>query len=327
MNIAFFDTKPYDKIWFDSLAKEYGYRIKYYDHKLTVDTALLAGGHDVVCVFVNDMVDAAVIEILHKHGVKLIALRCAGYNNVDLAAARDKLRVVRVPSYSPTAVAEHAMAQLLTLNRKTHRAYARTRDNNFSLNGLMGMDLRDKTMGIIGTGQIGKVLAQIATGFGMRVLANDPYPDEKSGLAYVTPEELFTLSDVISLHCPLTKETYHLIGEEAIGKMKDGVILLNTSRGALVDTEALLEGLISRKIGGAGLDVYEEEGDYFFEDKSSDILEDEELARLLSLPNVLVTSHQAFFTREAMQAIAMVTMENIYAAETGAELVNEVRGK
>jgi D-lactate dehydrogenase len=327
MNIAFFDTKPYDKIWFDSLAKEYGYRIKYYDHKLTVDTAVLAGGHDVVCVFVNDTVNAAVIEILHKHGVKLIALRCAGYNNVDIAAARDKLRVVRVPSYSPTAVAEHAMALLLTLNRKTHRAYARTRDNNFSLNGLMGMDLRDKTIGIIGTGQIGKVLAQIAAGFGMRVLANDPYPDEKSGLAYVTPDELFTLSDVISLHCPLTKDTYHLIGEEAIGKMKDGVILLNTSRGALVDTEALLEGLISRKIGGAGLDVYEEEGDYFFEDKSSDILEDEELARLLSLPNVLVTSHQAFFTREAMQAIAMVTMENIYAAETGAELVNEVRGK
>jgi D-lactate dehydrogenase len=219
------------------------------------------------------------------------------------------------------------MALLLTLNRKTHRAYARTRDNNFSLNGLMGMDLRDKTMGIIGTGQIGKVLAQIAAGFGMRVLANDPYPDTESGLAYVTPEELFTLSDVISLHCPLTKDTYHLIGEEAIGKMKDGVILLNTSRGALVDTEALLEGLINRKIGGAGLDVYEEEGDYFFEDKSSDIIEDEELARLLSLPNVLVTSHQAFFTKEAMPAIALVTMENIYAAETGAALVNEVRGK
>jgi D-lactate dehydrogenase len=327
MNIAFFDTKPYDKIWFDSLAKEYGYRIKYYDHKLTMDTAVLAGGHDVVCVFANDTVNAEVIEILHKHSVKLIALRCAGYNNVDIAAARDKLRVVRVPSYSPTAVAEHAMALLLTLNRKTHRAYARTRDNNFAINGLMGMDLRDKTMGIIGTGQIGKVLAQISTGFGMRVLANDPYPDTASGLAYVTPEELFTLSDVISLHCPLTKDTYHLIGGEAIGKMKDGVILLNTSRGALVDTEALLGGLISRKIGGAGLDVYEEESDYFFEDKSSDIIQDEELARLLSLPNVLVTSHQAFFTKEAMQAIAMVTMENIYAAETGAELTNEVRGK
>jgi D-lactate dehydrogenase len=327
MNIAFFDTKPYDKIWFDSLAKEYGYTIKYYEHKLHLDTAVLAAGYDVVCVFVNDTVSAEVVDILHKHGVKLIALRCAGYNNVDVAAAKGKMQVVRVPSYSPTAVAEHAMALLLTLNRKTHKAYARTRDNNFAINGLMGMDLRDKTMGIIGTGQIGKVLAHISSGFGMRVLAYDPYPDPASGLDYVTLEEVFTLSDVLSLHCPLTKDTYHLISGEAIVKMKDGVILLNTSRGALVDTEALLEGLISRKIGGAGLDVYEEEGDYFFEDKSSEIIQDEELARLLSLPTVLVTSHQAFFTKEAMQAIAMVTMENIYAAENGAELVNEVKGR
>ena len=324
MKIAFFDTKPYDHIWFDPLAEEYGYEIKYYEHKLNTDTAILTRGFDVVCVFVNDLVSKPVVQTLHENGVRLLALRCAGYNNVDLKAAQGKLRIVRVPNYSPSAVAEHASALLLSVNRKTYRAYIRTRDNNFSINGLMGVDLHGKTAGVIGTGRIGRMFIDIARGYGMRVLGYDVFPDPDAGIEYVSLDTLFASSDVISLHCPLTKETRHLINKDSVARMKDGVIIINTSRGALIDTEALLEGLKSKKIGGAGLDVYEEEEEYFFEDLSNEIIKDDELARLLSLPNVLVTSHQAFFTREAMQAIAMVTMENIYAFEHGKELQNEL---
>lgn len=325
MRIAFFDTKPYDHIWFDKLADEYEYKIKYYEHKLNADTVVLTKGFDVVCVFVNDVVSETVINILHENGVRLLALRCAGYNNVDLTAATGKLTIVRVPNYSPYAVAEHASALLLSVNRKTYRAYIRTRDNNFTINGLMGIDLHGKTAGIIGTGKIGRVFMNILQGYGMRVLAYDAYPDENAGIEYVSLDKLLASSDVLSLHCPLTKETHHIINREAVVKMKDGVILLNTSRGALIDTEALIEGLLSKKIGGAGLDVYEEEDEYFFEDLSNELIKDDELSRLLSLPNVLITSHQAFFTREAMQAIAVTTMENIYAFENKQELVNELR--
>jgi D-lactate dehydrogenase len=324
MKIAFFDTKPYDYIWFEPLSKEYGYQIRYCDYRLNADTAVLAEGYDVACVFVNDKVCAKTIDILKKCGVKMLALRCAGYNNVDIsAAAKAQLPVVRVPSYSPAAVAEHTAALLLSVNRKTHRAYYRIRDNNFSINGLMGFDLNGKTAGIIGVGQIGSLFATIAFGFGMRVLAYDPFPKEDA-LEYVTLDQLIAASDIISLHCPLTPDTYHIINKRRVKEMKKGVIIINTSRGALIDTEALLEGLIDGKIGGAGLDVYEEESDYFFEDKSGEIIRDEELSRLLTLPNVLVTSHQAFFTREAMQAIAMVTLENICALEQGRPLENLV---
>ena len=324
MKIAFYDTKPYDRIWFEPLSEEYGYTLKFYDHKLNADTAVLAGGYDAVCVFVNDTADARVVELLCSQGVGLIALRCAGYNNVDLKAAAGRIKVARVPNYSPAAVAEHAAALLLSVNRRTHRAYTRTRDNNFSINGLMGVDLRDKTAGIIGTGRIGQLFVKILQGFGMRVVAYDARPDDKLNVEYVSLEELYTSSDVISLHCPLTSDTYHIINRNRVEQMKEGVILINTSRGALVDTDALLEGLKTRKIGGAGLDVYEEEEDFFFEDLSNEIIVDDELARLLSFPNVLVTSHQAFFTREAMQAIAMVTMENLYAFSNGKPLKNEI---
>jgi len=324
MKIAFFDTKPYDTIWFEPLSKEYGYQIRYYDYRLNSDTAVLAEGYDVVCVFVNDKVCAKTIQTLKKCGVKMIALRCAGYNNVDISAAAEaRLPVVRVPNYSPSAVAEHAAALLLAVNRKTHRAYYRIRDNNFSINGLMGFDLNGKTAGIIGTGQIGTIFARIAAGFGMRVLAYDPFPKDQP-LEFVPLDQLITSSDIISLHCPLTPDTFHIINKQRVRQMKKGVVIINTSRGALIDTEALLEGLIDGHIGGAGLDVYEEESDYFFEDKSGEIIRDEELSRLLTLPNVLVTSHQAFFTREAMQAIAMVTLENICALEQGRPLENLV---
>ncbi|WRS28776.1 2-hydroxyacid dehydrogenase [Oscillospiraceae bacterium MB08-C2-2] len=324
MKIAFYDTKPYDRLWFDKLAEEYGYTIKYFEHKLNPDTAVLSAGFDVVCSFVNDIINQQVIDTLYQNKVKLIALRSAGFNHVDFKAAYEKVHVVRVPSYSPSSVAEHAAALLLSVNRKTHRAYVRTRDNNFSINGLMGIDLRDKVAGIIGTGKIGRIFIDILKGFGMRVLANDAYPDPNLDVEYVSLDQLFSLSHVVSLHCPLTEDTYHLINRERVAQMKEGTILINTSRGALVDTEALLEGLKSGKIGAAGLDVYEEENEYFFEDKSNEILQNDELARLLSLPNVLVTSHQAFFTREAVQAIAITTMENIYAFEKDQELVNEV---
>ncbi|MDR2909137.1 MAG: 2-hydroxyacid dehydrogenase [Oscillospiraceae bacterium] len=324
MKIAFYDTKPYDKIWFEQVSREYGYNIKFFEHHLSLDSAPLCAGYNAVCAFVGDDLSAPVIEALHKAHVGLIALRCAGYNNVDINAAKGKLKVVRVPGYSPAAVAEHAFALLLAVNRKTHRAFYRTRDNNFSINGLMGFNLRDKTAGVVGTGQIGKIWGEIAKGFGMRVLAYDTSPDPGTGFEYVTLDILFTRCDVISLHCPLTDETRHMVDGKRLSRMKESAVILNTSRGALIDTEALLGALLEGRIGGAGLDVYEEENGYFYEDKSSELMRDSDLTRLISLPNVLVTSHQAFFTREAMQAIAMATMENIYAFEHNKPLKNEV---
>lgn len=323
MKIAMYDTKPYDKEWFEKKKPE-GYEITYFETKLRYETAALAEGCEVVCVFVNDVIDGPVIDRLCRHGVKLIALRCAGYNNVDRKAAAGKIQVVRVPAYSPYAVAEHAMGLLLCLNRKLHKAYNRTREGNFTLNGLTGFDLHGKTVGVIGTGKIGKTFIHICQGFGMNVLAYDLYPDASLPVTYVEKEELFRKSDIISLHCPLTTQTRHIINEESIQMMKDGVMLINTSRGALVKKEALLGGLKEKKIGSAGLDVYEEEAEYFYEDCSNEIIEDDVLALLVSMPNVLLTSHQAFLTNEALQNIAETTFENIAAYERGEELVNKV---
>jgi len=324
MRIAFFDTKPYDRTWTLPLSLKYGYEIKFFEHKLNADTAVLADGYEVVCAFVNDSLDNEVIDILYEIGIKLIAMRCAGYNNVDFKSAYERINVVRVPGYSPFAVAEHAAALMLSLNRKIHRAYVRTRDNNFSINGLMGVDLYGKTAGIVGTGKIGRVFLDICKGFGMHTIAYDPYPIENPDFEYVSLNSLFEMSDVVSLHCPLMPETKHIVNADSLARMKPESLLINSSRGALVDTHALIDALRSSSIGGAGLDVYEEEEEYFFEDLSNEVMLDDDLARLLSFPNVLVTSHQGFFTREAMQEIAAVTMENIHAFETDGTLVNEV---
>ena len=309
MKIAFYDTKPYDRASFDPVVAGTELKIKYLETKLNEDTVELAHGCQAVCVFVNDTVDAAVIDRLVELGVKTIALRCAGYNNVDVAHAKGRIRVVRVPAYSPYAVAEHTMALLLTSVRRIHKAYIRSKDFNFSLNGLTGFDLHGKTIGVIGTGRIGRAFINICKGFGMRVLAYDKYPAES--LEYVSLDELLTQSDIISLHCPLTDESRHMINEESIGRMKKGVVIINTSRGGLIDAEALLEGIKARKIGAACLDVYEEEADIFFEDRSGHILNDELLSRLISMPNVIVTSHQAFLTEEALNNIAETTVSNI----------------
>ena len=311
IKVAFYDAKPYDKPSFDHFAGIHGLEMKYLEAKLSEDTAELARGCEAVCVFVNDTVNVAVIDKLYGLGVKLIALRSAGYNNVDVQHAFGKIHVVHVPAYSPYAVAEHAIALLLTSVRRIHKAYNRTRDFNFSLNGLTGFDFHGKTVGVIGTGKIGRIFIDICRGFGMHVIAYDLYPLENAGIEYVGLDELFSRSDVISLHCPLTDETRHLIGSDAIGKMKKGVVIVNTSRGALIDAEALLEGIKSRKIGAACLDVYEEEADVFFEDRSGHILDDELLSRLISMPNVIVTSHQAFLTEEALNNIAETTVNNI----------------
>lgn len=322
--IAFFDTKPYDRIWFDKLKDKYGFEIKYFENKLNGDTAMLCAGMDGVVAFVNDVIDEKTIEILSGYGIRILALRCAGYNNVDFKAAFGKIHVVRVPAYSPHAVAEHAMALILTLNRKIHRAYIRTRDFNFSINGLTGFDMYGKTVGVIGTGKIGRVFADICRGFGMRVIAYDPFPASDSGIEYVELEALFRQSDIISLHAPLTKETYHLINRDAIEMMKDGVHIVNTSRGALIDSEALLNAIKTGKIGGACLDVYEEESELFFEDYSNVIIKDDILARLISMPNVIVTSHQAFLTDEALGNIAETTLENLREFFDGEGLTNEI---
>lgn len=315
IKIAFFDAKPYDIESFDRTNKDFGFKITYFANHLSRETASLAQGHETVCAFVNDILDKETLDILCRHKVQLIALRAAGYNNVDFKAAFQKVHITRVPSYSPAAVAEHAVALMLTLNRKIHRAYLRTHDNNFSLNGLLGFDMCGKTAGVIGTGQIGKALIAILKGFGMRVLAYDAFPDrdyqKKAGIDYVDLDTLYKESDILSLHCPLNKETYHLIGQEALAKMKPGVMIINTGRGALIDSKALIDGLKSGKVGFAGLDVYEEESDYFFEDRSSSIITDDLLARLLSFNNVVITSHQGFFTREAMNNIALTTLNSI----------------
>ena len=311
MKLAFFDTKPYDIPGFDRYALPAGIEIKYFEPGLNIDTVSLAAGFDAVCVFVNDVVSAEVVDKLHELGVKTIVLRCAGFNNVDIKACRGKLRVFRVPAYSPHAVAEHAMALLLTVNRHTHKAHNRTREFNFSLQGLTGFDLYGKTVGIIGTGKIGKVFADICRGFGMRILAYDKYPNPELGLEYVSLEQLFEQSDILSLHCPLTEETNHLINAASLSRMKEGVVIVNTSRGALVNTEDLIAGIKSGKVGAAALDVYEEEGDLFYEDFSGAIVQDDKLVRLIAMPNVIVTSHQAFLTREALDNIAQTTVNNL----------------
>lgn len=324
MKIAFFSTKPYDKIWFEPMGKEYGFEIHFYEMPFQEETITLARGYDAVCIFVNDYVNAKMIQQLYEMEVKAILLRSAGFNHVDVKAAEDKIWVLRVPSYSPEAVAEFAMGMILTVNRYTHKAYNRTREFNMSLNGLMGVDLYHKTAGIIGTGRIGQAMIQICRGFGMEVLAYDPYPNEGLDVEYVSLEQLMAGADLISLHCPLTSETKHIINRSTIDHMKQGVYLVNTSRGGLIDTEALIDGLVAGKFGGVGLDVYEEEEGIFYEDKSGEIMRDENLARLMTFPNVLITSHMGFFTKEAMQSIARVTLENAYALENGLPLVNRV---
>ncbi len=311
IKVAFFDAKAYDRPSFEHYGGQHDLQFRFLETKLNEDTADLAQGCDAVCVFVNDTVNAAVIDKLYGYGVRLIALRSAGYNNVDVQAAFGKIHVVHVPAYSPYAVAEHAMALLLTSVRRIHKAYNRTREFNFSLSGLTGFDFHGKTVGVIGTGKIGRIFMDICRGFGMRILAYDRFPAPDSGIEYVSLDELFSRSDVISLHCPLTEETKHMIDMAAIDRMKKGVVIVNTSRGGLIDSEALLEGIKARKIGAACLDVYEEEADVFFEDRSGHILNDELLARLISMPNVIVTSHQAFLTEEALNNIAETTVGNI----------------
>ncbi len=324
MKVAFFDAKPYDRAPFEKYAGEKGIDIVFYDVKLDKSTVGLARGFDAVCIFVNDVVDAAVIDALYDFGVRMIALRCAGYNNVDVEHAFGKIHVFRVPAYSPYAVAEHAMAMLLTSVRRIHKAYNRTRDFNFSLNGLTGFDLHGKTAGVVGTGKIGRVFIDICRGFGMRVVAYDKFPAKDSGIDYVSLDELLSQSDVISFHCPLTEETKHMINAESVKKLKKGAVLINTSRGALIDAEALLSGIKERRIGAACLDVYEEESDIFFRDFSGHIVEDDTLARLISMPNVLVTSHQAFLTEEALDAIAETTVDNLLSFESSGACANEL---
>jgi len=315
MKVAVFSTKSYDQSFLEGALHESGHELVFFEPRLTRNTAPLAHGFDAVCVFVQDEVNAAAQEILAEGGVRLIALRCAGFNNVDLAAAdRLGLTVVRVPAYSPYAVAEHTVALILTLNRKIHRAFMRVREGNFALQGLLGFDLHGRTAGIIGTGKIGACVARILNGFGCRLLAYDMYQNPEFatlGATYVTLPELFAASDIITLHCPLTPETHHLINEQTLEQMKPGTMLINTSRGAVVDTQAVIRALKIGQLGALGLDVYEEEADLFFEDLSADVIQDDALARLLTFPNVIVTGHQAFFTRDALAKIAETTIANL----------------
>ncbi|MDY3864521.1 MAG: 2-hydroxyacid dehydrogenase [Eubacteriales bacterium] len=324
MKVAFYDTKPYDRPSFEAQGEAHGIRFKFFETRLNEDTATLAKGCDAVCVFVNDNVNAAVIDLLSEMGIRVLLLRCAGFNNVDLRHANGRLTVLRVPAYSPYAVAEHAMALLLTSIRRIHKAYIRTRDFNFSLTNMVGFDLHGKTVGVVGTGKIGRCFVSICRGFGMKVLCYDPFPADDPSLTYVPLDGLFRESDIISFHCPLTPETRHMVNAASMERMKKGVVLINTSRGALIDSEALLAGIKSRRIGAACLDVYEEESDIFFEDNSGHILEDDTLARLISMPNVIVTSHQAFLTEEALANIAETTVRNLLDFQAGTVGANEV---
>ena len=328
MKVAVFSSKAYDRSFLEA-ANGSRHTLRFLEPRLEIETASLAQGFEAVCVFVNDRLDAAVIERLAAGGTRLIALRCAGYNNVDLAAASDHgLVLVRVPGYSPHAVAEHTLALILALNRKLHRAYNRVREGNFSLEGLLGFDLQGKTAGLIGTGQIGAVVAQILHGIGVRVLAFDPFPSDEVrslGTEYVELAELFAQSDIVTLHCPLLPTNRHLIDGAALAQMKPGVMLINTSRGALIDTVAVIEALKSGQVGYLGLDVYEEESAIFFEDRSSLILSDDVFSRLLTFPNVIITGHQGFFTREALEKIALTTMENLKQFAANKTLRNQVR--
>jgi len=328
--IAFFDAKSYDRDTFGKVNRDFGFDIHFYKERLSMNTVALTQGVEAVCIFVNAECDRRVIERMASHGVKLIALRCAGFNNVDVAAAREYgIRVVRVPAYSPHAVAEYAVTLMLALNRKVYRSVYRTREGNFKLNGLLGFDMYGKTVGVIGMGKIAKELIKILKGFGMNILAYDLYPDEKFaseyGVKMVTLDELYEGSDIISLHCPLTEETKFIINNDSITKMKYGVMIINTGRGKLIKTEDLIDGLRTHQVGSAALDVYEEEANYFYEDRSDKMIDDDKLALLLMMPNAIVTSHQAFFTQEAVQNIAVTTLQNIRDFEEGKELVNEVK--
>ena len=330
IRIAFFDAKSYDRETFDKVNQNFGFDIQYYKERLSMNTVSLTQGADAVCIFVNAECDSRVIERMAAYGVKLIALRCAGFNNVDIHAAHQQgIRVVRVPAYSPHAVAEYAVTLMLALNRKVYRSVYRTREGNFKLNGLLGFDMYGKTVGLVGMGRIAKELIKILRGFGMNVLAYDLYPDRKFAedhqVKVVSLDELYEESDIISLHCPLTDETKFIINSDSITKMKFGVMIINTGRGKLIKTEDLIDGLRSHQIGSAALDVYEEEANYFYEDRSDKMIDDDKLALLLMMPNVIVTSHQAFFTREATHNIAITTLQNILDFKDGKELVNEVK--
>lgn len=328
IRIAFFDTKPYDRQAFEAQLAENpfakGIKASFFEPRLDRTTASMAKGHDAVCIFVNDTADKEVIDILTSFGVKLIALRCAGYNNVDFKYAQGRIALCRVPAYSPYAVAEHAMAMLLCLNRNLHHAYVRVREFNFTLTGLTGFDLHGKTAGIVGMGKIGKAFASICRGFGMEVVAYDAYPSPMDGVKFLSLGEVLSKADVLSLHCPLTKDTHHMINKKTISSMKKGAVLINTSRGGLVDSIALLGALKTGRLGGAALDVYEEETGLFYEDQSYRIVQDDIIARLISLPNVLVTSHQAFLTKEALSNIAGTTIDNIVSYFANGELRNGV---
>ena len=328
MKIAFFDTKEYDKKVFNKYNEKYGYDITYFESKLNPETAMLTKGYDVVCIFVNDNANAETLKILEQNGVKCLALRCAGFNNVDLTQ-KGNLRVVRVPQYSPYSVAEHAVALLLNINRKIYKSYQRTKKYNFSIDGLLGFDIHGKTVGVIGTGKIGKVFIEIMNGFGANVIAYDLFKDEEAqkrlGFEYVELDELYRKSDIISLHCPLTKETERIINKDSIDKMKQGVIIINCSRGKLINTDDLIDELETGKIGGVGLDVYEDEEEYFLRDLSNEYRRDKDLSILLSMPNVLITSHQAFFTQEAINKIASDTLENVTKVINNEECENELK--
>ena len=329
MKIAFFDTKDYDREVFEQMNKRYGYELYFYKDHLNMHSAAVTKGMDAVCLFVNDDCSERVIDRLADNGVRLIALRCAGFNNVDLQAARGRIKVARVPAYSPHAVAEYAVALMLALNRKVYRSWNRTREGNFKLDGLIGFDMYGKTAGIIGMGKIGKELAKILRGFGMTVLGYDAYPDkrfaEEHGVEMTDLDGLYERSDIISLHCPLTKDTAYMINGNSLTKMKYGVMIINTGRGKLIRTEDLIAALRSHQVGSVGLDVYEEEAGYFYEDRSDRMIDDEKLALLLMMPNVIVSSHQAFFTHEAVENIATTTMQNIADFAAGQPLKNEVK--
>lgn len=329
MKLAIYSTKQYDRKYFEQVNHEYGFDIEFFDFLLTEKTAKNAKGFDGVCLFVNDVGNRAVLEELKREGVKFIALRCAGFNNIDLEAALElNMPVVRVPAYSPEAVAEHAIGMMMCLNRRIHRAYQRTRDANFSLEGLTGFTLYGKTAGVIGTGKIGIAALRILKGFGLRLLAFDPYPSQAAlelGVEYVPLSTLFAQSDIISLHCPLTPENYHLINSSAFIQMKNGVMIINTSRGGLIDSQAAIEALKNQKIGALGMDVYENERDLFFEDKSNDVIQDDVFRRLSACHNVLFTGHQAFLTAEALTSIAQTTLENLHELESGKPCANQLK--
>ncbi len=331
MKVAVFSTKSYDRTFLEAANADYGHELIFFEPHLNYETSVLAADFPAVCVFVNDQLDAKTLTKLASQGTQIIALRSTGFNNIDLNKAADlKLTVVRVPAYSPYAVAEHTLGLILALNRKIHRAYARIRDGNFSLDGFLGFDLHGKTVGIVGTGKIGAITAQIINGFGCQILAYDksPHPDcEALGVKYVSLPELFAAADIITLHCPLIPETHHLINAETLSQMKTGVMLINTSRGALIDTKAVIKGLKSGKIGYLGLDVYEQEGDLFFEDFSNQVIQDDLFERLLTFPNVLITGHQAFFTVDALKTIASTTLANLSEFEQGQPCPNQIKAE